>query len=256
MKRTITALLLFILAAVPALAQDNQVAFNGLQFSYDPALGISVNIAVIPGDPVDDAGPGFSDAAKTQFTLYDPGEPTASLLDTGGVRIYRMADIAQYDFLQAEAERLQSLLAERPDLAAVQRPADQPALGTLPYMPVLPHGQTLAARAQYVETEALAGISYLAAYPAALAPFVSQDFLYTFQGISTDQQYYVTVTFPLHTRLFPETLEGVDFDMATFQQNYAPYLVETSAQLAAADPDAFAPSLDHLEALVQSITLG
>jgi lysophospholipase L1-like esterase len=246
-------ILILTLAAVPALAQQdspNRVSFNGFSFSYDPALGSNVNIGQIPGDPVADAGPGFSDAAKTQFTLYNAGEPMDSLFDTGGVRVYRMADIAQYDFLQAVADQLEQLLADRPDLAQFVSGVNDTEMGGLPYMPLMTHGQTLTARAQYIETEAVQGVSYLTVFRADVGPFTNQDFLYTFQGITSDGAYFVTVTMPLLTELFPEP-QG--FDMAQFQATFETYLTESIATLDAAAPDAFMPALDALDALVQSI---
>jgi hypothetical protein len=198
------------------------VSFDGFSFSFDPAIGANVNISQLPGDPVESAGPGFSDAAKTQFILYQPGQIDDSLFDTGGVRVYRMEDIAQYEFLLAEVERLQTLLDGRPDLAQFAEGSFAPA-GGLPYVPILTHGQTFTARAKYVETPALTGISYLTEVSAAIEPLGGSFFLYTFQGISTDDEFYVTVTIMLDTELFPVP-EG--FDPAAFQENWPTYLAD------------------------------
>ncbi|MBZ0302881.1 MAG: hypothetical protein K8J31_24260 [Anaerolineae bacterium] len=256
MKRSLILLLFSLMLAVfPALAQDEAdktVRFNDIQFAFSPALGTSVNVQQVPGDPVADAGPGFSDAAKIQFTLYDVGEPTDSLFDTGGVRVYRMADIAAYDFLQPIADRLQSLLAERPDLAQFEPTLEESVVSGLPYMPLMTHGQTMAARARYIDTDAVQGISYVTVFRADVGPFTNQDFLYTFQGITTDGQSCVTVTFPLRTDLFPEP-QG--FDMAKFQAELPAYLAESTARLNAAAPEDFTPALDAADALVRSIQI-
>lgn len=241
---------LLLIVAIPAPAQDNRVTFDRVSFAFDATLGDGVNIARYPGDPVESAGPGFSDAAKTQFTLYQFGEPLDSLFDTGGVRVYLMTDLAQYDFLQAQVAQLESMLAERPDLAAYAPGINEGV--TLPYVPVLTHGQNLTARAHYVETEHVAGITYLTAVRAALEPFGERDFMYTFQGISTDGQYYITVTFPLTTALFPP-LENFDFE--AFQQQWPQYLSEALDTLNSAAPDAFSPALDNIDALIASIVV-
>lgn len=251
LRKIIFTLGLLAVMTIPALAQDHTIIFDGIRFSYDATLGNNVNIAQIPGDPVESAGPGFSDAAKTQFTLYNLGEPTDSLFDTGGVRVYRMDELAQYGFLLEEVEQLQTLLAERPDLSQYARGIDDLSAGTLPYIPVLPHGQILAARGQYIETKALQGIHYVMAIIAAQEPFSSQSFLYTFQGISTDAQHYVTVTFTLTTALFPE---NPVVDPAEFQTQWPQYLTESIETLNAADAAAFTPDLSLTDALVQSIS--
>jgi hypothetical protein len=255
-RHKLLLILMALLAALalPALAQEetvHTVIFDGAGFQFSTALGDGVNIQPIAGDPVEQAGPGFSDAAKTQFTLYRFGEPMDSLFDTGGVRLYRMAELARYDFLQAQVERLQTLLAERPDLTPFEAGINSPSGQGLPYVPVLTHGQVLAARAQYVETSVAQGISYIAAHKAALEPFSPVDFAYIFQGISTDGQYYIAVTFPLTTGLFPESLENFDFE--AFQAEWPEYLAASIATLNTAAPDAFTPPLDAVDALIQSI---
>ncbi|MAS38303.1 MAG: hypothetical protein CL610_30175 [Anaerolineaceae bacterium] len=235
------------LAALPVLGQGgdtHNVQFDHIRLSFEASLGSSVTIQQVPGDPVADAGPGFSDAAKTQFTFYDFGEPVDSIFDTGGVRVYRMEDVVQYGFLQEQVEQVEDLLDTRIDLAQQE---------TLPFVPVLPHGQSLIARPQYVETGTVQGIGYITSVMAAQEPFSSSSFLYTFQGISNDGQYYVTAIVPLRTDLFPA--EAIIADPAQFQQQWPDYLAESIATLNNAAPADFAPSLDAINALVQSVQL-
>jgi hypothetical protein len=249
------SVLLFLIVVTAAFAQQpttNTIGFNGFSFSFDSALGTNVNISQLPGDPVEGAAPGFSDAARTQFTLYQPGQIDDSLFDTGGVLVYRMEDIAQYDFLLAEVERLQTLLDQRPDLAQFAQGSFAPAAG-LPYLPILPHGQIFTARAKYIETPAVTGISYLTEMSAAIEPLGGSFFLYTFQGISSNGEFYVNVTFMLDTALFP--VQEV-FDPVTFQENWPTYLAESFSLLNEADPSDFTPSLDMLDAVVQSFDFG
>jgi hypothetical protein len=251
LRSAIIALLL-ALVVIPLVAQDNtvnEVSYNGFRFSFDTTLGTNINIAQVPGDPVEGEGSGFSDARKTQFILYQPGQIDDSLFDTGGVRLYRMDDLAQYDFLLAEVERLQTLLDERPDLAQFAEGSFAPLAG-LPYVPILTHGQTFTARAKYVETPAVTGISYLTEVSAAIEPLGGSFFLYTFQGISTDDEFYVTVTIMLDTELFP-VQEG--FDPAAFQENWPTYVAESIAILNEAEPADFSPSLELIDAMVESI---
>lgn len=254
MKLKVFFVLWVLMLSIPVLAQDStnhSITFDELSFQYDASLGENVNVLQVAGDPVADAGPGFSDAAKTQFTFYDFGEPMDSLFDTGGMRVYATADLAQYDFLQTQVDALQSLLAERPDLTEYETAISGAESKTLPYVPVLTHGQNLTARGQYVETDAVSGVAYVTAFRAAQEPFLPTDFLYTFQGISADGQWYINVTFPLYTELFPETLEGLD--MEQFNAQWPEYLAESLATLNAATPEDFTPSLSAVDALIRSV---
>ncbi len=221
MKFRLFLILALLLLSIPVLAQDSTihtVSFDEVSFAYGEALGENVNIVQVPGDPVAEAGPGFSDAAKIQFTLYRFDQPTDSFFDTGGLRVYAINDLAQYDFLQAQVDQLQSLLGERPDLTEYELAISGAEMKMLPYIPVLTHGQNLTARGQYIETEAVSGVAYVTAIRAALEPFMPTDFLYTFQGISTDGQWYINVSFPLQTDLFPAEL--ADFDDEQFQADW------------------------------------
>ena len=260
MNRYISLLLVVLLLAISlsAVAQEDAaqhtVTFDSYRFSFTEELGTNVNIMQAPGDPVESAGPGFSDAAKVQFNLYNAGQPNESLFDTGGVRFYRMDDLMQYDFLAAQVEKLQMLLEERPDLAQYEAAINNPEIGSLPHVPVLTHGAVLTARAHYVVTDAVQGIAYIQVVSADLAPFISRDFSYTFQGISNDGQYYVSTNFNLNTELFPETLEGTDFNMEEFQAQWPEYLAESIATLNQAEANDFTPSLGAIDAFVESIT--
>ena len=260
MKHYISFMLVILLLAIglSAAAQEDSaqhtVTFDRFRFTFTEELGTNVNIMQIPGDPVESAGPGFSDAAKTQFNLYNAGQPNESLFDRGGLRFYRMDDLMQYDFLVAQVEKLQMLLDERPDLAQYEPAINNPELGSLPYVPVITHGAIMTARAHYIETEALQGIAYVQVVRADLGPFMSRDFMYTVQGISRDGEYYVNATFNLSTELFPETLEGTDFNMEAFQQQWPEYLAESISIVNQAAANDFTPSLDLLDELVQSIS--
>lgn len=245
--------LILALIIHPVAAQEqmtNTVNFNGFSFSFNSALGTNVNISYFPGDPVEGAGPGFSDASRTQFILYQPGQIDDSLFDTGGVVIYRMQDLVQYPFLQAEVERLRMLLDDRPNLAQFAEGSFGQA-ASLPYLPILTHGQVFTARATYIETPAVTGVSYLTEVSAAIEPLGGSFFLYTFQGISTNDEFYVTVTIMLDTGLFPIQEE---FDPVAFQENWPTYLVESVTILNEAESLDFVPSLDLLDALVRSLS--
>jgi hypothetical protein len=251
-RRVFIVVMLLALLAVPALAQEDNthtVSFDGFWFTFDAGLAQNVHITQRPGDPAEGAWPGFSDAARTQFVLSSEGQPLDSMYDTGGLTIYRMADLAQYDFLQAQVEHLAALLAEKPDLQTYV-----PADGRLPYVPVLPHGQVARAQAEYVETETLQGIRYLVVTRADLGPFEPRDFSYAFQGMTRDGQYYVTANFILTTDLFPGMTP--DYNPETFHDQWPTYLEESIATVNEAAPGDFAPSLDVLDAVIQSIRFG
>lgn len=256
--RLIVFVLIFVLAlaAVPAFAQDSHtVAFDGFSFTFD--IATNVEIEQYPGDPVEGAGPGFSDAAFTQFKLYsivpDPVNGPAFPLEqvSGAVRFYSLEDVAQYDFMQEKVDQLKALLAEKPDLLPFTEVTENFGDNTLPFLPIYTHGQLLRAQPKYVETDTLEGIAFITASRADAAPFVNNEFTYTFQGLSKDGQYYVSITFNPLANQFPAQLEN--FDPAAYDwEADLKATIETLNMATAAD---FTPSLDTLDAIVASIQI-
>lgn len=247
--------LLLALFSMPVLAQENApgtaVSFNGFTFDYRSHLGPNVNISWYPGDPLE-YGPS-ADAAHTQFNLYEAFPVPESRWDAkGGIRVYGMDAIAQYQALMVEVEHLKTLLDEQPDLSDFETPDAE----RLPFVPPTMHGQILRARAHYVETEAFKGISYVISTPsmASIEPLLSNSFYYVFQGISSDGNIYVSAVFHLETALFPAEFPS-DFDIAAFQEAWPDYMMETISTLESAQPDDFSPPLTDLDLLIQSFDL-
>ncbi|MBN1965903.1 MAG: hypothetical protein JW910_14730 [Anaerolineae bacterium] len=246
--------LLVAVSASPALAQGgptHSVSFDGVGFSFDATLADNVNIWQYPADPVDLQAPGGPQVGHTLFMLYS-GEMAPSAWEAAaGVYVFRTADFAGYTYYEERLAQLQALLAERPDLASYMVVADNMSGNTLPFLPVLPAGQIIRARAQYVDTAEVSGISFVTAYRQDAFPFMRGDFYYTFQGLSTDGAYYVSLMARLDAGMFPAEI-GVDFDYDAFINTITAYMNDSIAQLNAASPADFTPSLAMLDALVQT----
>ncbi len=233
------------LVAFPTFAQEkrtNRITFNDFSFSYDAELASQVVITQYLTEPADVFPP---QGKHTLFVLSSEEEPDNSSV---GIRVYRMADLAQYDHTQSQLIQLQELLAERRDLTQYVASSEN----TLPFLPVIAAGQTIHARVAYVATPKLIGISYLTAYQEAAEPLVQHDFLYTFQGISTDGKYYVSAVFRVNPNSFPTVLPA-DFNYETFLAQMPEYLEDSTTQLAISAPETFTPSLVTLDSIVQSV---
>lgn len=248
--------LLLVTGLLSVMAQDDaaySAAANGVGFNYSPVLGPNVNIVHYAGDAIEGAGPGFSDARHFQFLLYDAAPAAESLFERGGgLRVYRRDDLARYDFLQNMVDQLETLLSDRPDLASYMA-ISQDTMISLPMLPVITHPQVIRARAAYVETAAVQGISYIFVSNAAAEPFLAHSFLYSFQGLSRDGQYYVSMIVPVGPEGFPEE-DPADFDMMAFQESLPDYYNESTATLNAAAPESFSPALPLLEDVIQSLS--
>lgn len=243
--------LLALAFAFPVLAQDassNTVAFGDVSFSFPSALATNVNI-------IQNAGGGETtfppEAPHTRFYLYNgfPPVPESLFEQAAVVTVYRTANLAGTAEAAAALQQLQTLLNDRPDLAQYMT-VDADGGQWLPFLPTVAAGQVIRARVQYVETPALRGILYVTVYRQDVSPFRSDEFFYTFQGLSQDGQFYVSAILNFDTTLFPAQPE--DFDPTTFDA--VAYYTQSVEQLNQAGGEAFTPSLSLLEPIVQSMT--
>jgi len=249
-----------VLLSLPVHAQDasSTVSFDGVGFSYDEALGRSVSITQVPGEPPTLEGPSAPGAGHLSFTLYGPRPEGARIprpIDAPGVvRVYPTAGLAGYDWASGQLEALESLLAARPDLASVTTVGADGGTQPLPFIVDNSAAQAIAARAEYVDTPELSGIAYLTAFRQDVFPFAAGDFWYTFQGLSADGAWYVAADFVIDASMFPETVTARDANRIATARRWARYVDQSIQTLNGATSDAFTPALSSIDALVQSIT--
>lgn len=263
-SRALVISILVLLAALialgaPALAQDttSSVSFNGVGFSFDPTLGTSVNVASVPGQTSAEVTLGVAAPPHTAFSLYTARAESAKTPRTGSgpvVRVYNVADLGGYAEYSNTLSSLQNLLSLRTDITTFMAPSttNGPDL-TLPYLPFPEAGQQLRARAVYVDTPQLHGIAYVTGFRQDVSALAAKDFWYTFQGLSTDGQWYVSVVTPIRASMFPKKVKAKNNNFTTEAQ-YDTYLTDAITKLNAGADDAFTPPLTAIDALVQSIT--
>jgi hypothetical protein len=251
--------LLIVFCAAPVSAQEdttNSVAFNGVNFSVDDTIAHNFNIVQVPADDPNRETMGAPAPAHTQITFYNQTDQAPDFLDSvGAIYLYPIADFAQgYVGYQNVLETLQGLIDQQTDLTPYMEAADDDEY-KLPYIPVSGGAvQILRARAEYFETDELVGLRYTTAYVQDMYPFSSHSFRYVFVGISKDGHYLLSATFNISTSVFPEQPDLDSFDHETFGSQIPEYVRESSAQLTAAAPEDFTPSLNSLDAVGLSFT--
>ena len=257
----VMALALLVLG-VPASAQDEftGVSFGGVSFAFGPELAASVNATRVPDQPTEPERPPFaSDAPHLTFSLYgtSPEGGRAPRVGFGDstVRAYRVDDLEGHEASTAQLETLRTLLADRSDLAEFMDFSDLDA-APLPHIPAdLGAAQSLRARAEYFDTDQLSGIAYLAGYRQDVFPFAARDFVYTFQALSTDGEWFVSGDFWVEATMFPDRVRPRDARGLRRQAQWQAYLQESVGTLNAASAAQFSPPLSSIDILIESITL-
>jgi len=255
--KSILLVIIAALLALPTMAQQpttTTVTYNNFSFDVDAAWANHVRIDQFAGDATTVEQPGGPEVKHLQILVSD-SDTVSSMFDSVlAIRIYNTADFAAYPTQQSNFEQLQGLLNTRADLSTFTvATLDESA--TLPFLPVMPASQVIRSRARYIETAAVHGISYVTAYRQDVSPFVSGDFYYTFQGISADGMYYVSIVARPTTVLFPVEISA-DFDQDTFAAAVVDYINQSIATLNASLETDFTPSLSAFDAVVTSLSFG
>jgi hypothetical protein len=254
MKRYLVMLVL-CLVVVPLKAQEtalNTVNFNGFRFQYPADLAATLQVSSVPGavpQSPDGTPSVFDTPPHTEFflTTTTPYQNQA-FVQADRLRVYRTADFANYHpYFMEQVTALQSLLDDRPELATIEP--------LLPFM-AGPHLQILRSSEAYLETETLRGVRYISEFtPGAVFPLASGQFVYTYQALSSDGQYYVTADFHMATPLFPATGEFDYSEEAVAAINDA-YYAAAQVTLDAAQPGDFTPNLGVIEEIFESMEIG
>jgi hypothetical protein len=113
----------------------------------------------------------------------------------------------------------------------------------------------LHARVHYLDFANGSGVSYLTQAAMGPSPVNNQELLYTFQGMTTDREYYVAVYFPVTLPDLPATNQLSEAEFATLVSNYQGYLAETLTLLEAPTAGAFTPDLAEIDRLIESLDI-
>lgn len=137
-------------------------------------------------------------------------------------------------------------------------------LRSLPFLPTFPAAQVFHAQTRLLDFGSGRGLRYLTEFAQYYAPVNNHDMIYTFQGITTDGAYYVSVILPVHAPFLaadaesPAPADGVafpDWNAPGFEQQYPVYLAQVTQRLNEADEAIFTPALNMLDALARSIEI-
>jgi len=141
-----------------------------------------------------------------------------------------------------------------------------PSLGAdqLPAIPFFNARQVFTSSALLISFQNGSGVRFLTEYAQYPASANNQDLFYTFQGVTRDGAYYIVAIFPVSSPVLAETSEagaplpsrGIPYPyMANPQANMNAYYASITDLLNTQRPDSFTPSLNQLDALIQSMQI-
>ena len=224
-------------------AQEGPVpnaVFGDISFFLDPAVAASATHSSVPATGPDDPW-GLPAHDKISFTYYT-GSPS---YHDPRIIIIPIADyIARNEGAAGPRDRLQQLISTRP-----QDPGDQ-----LPFLPIWNAGPQFDTKFAYLDFQNGAGIRYITQHGQTEWPINNNDMFYTYQGLTSDGQYYVSAILPIHHPSLPANGDAAGItDWLAFSQNYTTYTADTGHQLNTEPDNMFTPSIKHLDAIFASL---
>jgi len=173
----------------PPVQQETQpaapdVSFDGVSFSYGDGLGRDVSTKIVPSDLGE--GPYWGSPEHIEFEFV--GYPVANDYHQPAVFIFSVADYKAGSEGAVEIiDRLQTLLDSRP-----ANPE-----GGIPLLPIYNAGELGWAKVAYFDFQNGSGVRFVTQLGQAFWPFHNRAMFYTYQGLTGDGRYYVSVIMPL-----------------------------------------------------------
>jgi len=240
--------------AVPTIAQPSA---QGVEVSVGP-----LSVTLPPGLTYGARGSQFPRAEGPNFAPWDitPGHTVLKLEGyrlqgkTHEPRIYVYPALEYATMRPAAFEaihRLDNILADSGD-------------GQLPEVPFFNAQQVFASNIQMISFQNGRGVRFLTEYAQYAASINNHDLFYHFEGVTNDGMYYVVAILPISAPTLAETSDagaplpagGVPYSYYTEPgTDMEPYYAAVTALLNSTSSDAFTPSLNQLDSLIQSMRI-
>ena len=211
-----------------------------LSFYLDPTLGSSVTCEIVPAKNKPQATyPQYTNATILGYPLTgNYFEPV--------IEVYPVSDYAALlpDLISSRVAELQNLVA-----------GGAPTGTSYPFLPIFNAVQVFHSNFGLLSFMNGSGIRFLTQYAQYSAPINNNELFYTFQGLTEDGSYWVSITFPINHPILPANASTPPngWTLEQLNANYDVYKTDIISQLEAQSSDSFIPSMVALDTLVKSI---
>ena len=253
---TIVAMTMQALTALPSQSLSTPNPTNGTPVSFENVSFVIPNGIASGANPekmtaVDTNSGAPWEIAPTHLRLTLIGYPLQGKFSEPQIFVYPADPYAQVNPNASEQiGRLKKALAGSPLLKE-----------TLPNVPFFNAGHLIAANIKLLNFQNGSGVRELTQYDQYPAPINNHELFYHFEGLTSDSKYYVIAVLPIAAPILAEDEKpdssvpagGVPLPTGTGPDDV--YYVSVTQKLNALSPENYTPSLNALDALVQSISV-
>jgi hypothetical protein len=221
----------------------NTIDFNGISLCFDPAIAQGNTTSVVSAvTSVDNPWYNVPQIEQIDFSNYVAGEKFHS----PRIMVFSVAEYkAVYDKAEERISELQRYIASKPNIPS----------GVIPFLPNWNAQQLYQLMPAFVSFQNGQGIRFLTEYGQYYAPVNNTDLFYTFQGITNDGKYYVSVVLPVtHPSLPPDYKVDATLQ-AQIDADFEAYKASIFSGLSAQPLDSFSPSISLLDAMIESMKI-
>jgi hypothetical protein len=223
------------------------ISYKNVSFVIPMGMASSTNTDTMTAVETNSGAPWEIAPTHLRFTLT--GYQLQNKFHEPRIWVYPANEYAQANSGASEQmERLKRALAGSPLLKE-----------TLPIVPFFNAGPLIAAHIKIITFQSGSGVRELTQYAQYEAPINNRELFYHFQGLTSDNKYYVIAILPISAPILAEDekpeaavpTEGVPIPTDIGPNNT--YYVSVTEKLNTLTPDSYTPSLTLLDALIQSI---
>lgn len=219
------------------------VQFEGISFSYDKSLAQGVKTAIIPASQYSDApiwatNPEFYEIELDGYLLPEHFHKP----------VVQVFSIEKYQQVTPEVDKtitsLKGFLSQCP-----QRPEN------IPFLPYWNAAQILQTKVSCLDFKNGRGVRFVTQYGQDISPINNYGLFYTFQGLTTDEKYYVSVVLPTTQPDLPPNGDNPPGGWETFSNQYTKYIADIETQIDQYPDESFHPTLILLDDLIKSLEI-
>jgi len=247
--------------SIPTIPTVSELSFEGTAVSYGPiSLILSPGVASgfsgnqFPRAEGDNVAPWEVTSGHTQITLE--GYLLQGNFHQPQIFVYPATEYAiMVPGAFESMHRLRNLM---------YAPSVSTSVDQLPAVPFFNAAPVFASNLQPISFQNGSGMRFLTEYAQNAASVNNQDMFYHFQGFTDDGEYYIIAILPITAPVLPENsdpgatlpLGGVAYpDITNPNVDMPGYYSAVTSLLNATSQDAFTPSINQLDALIQSIQI-
>jgi len=227
------------------LPSATNASCNELSFYLNPNLASKIKCETVPESGGADAMPFATYPQYTKVSLA--GYPLTGRMMQPVISVFPVQRYIELlpDVVNPGVSALQALIA-----------GGAPGNDDLPILPVQNAAQLFLSQYAVLQFQSGSGVGYITQYAQAYVPINNHELFFSFQGLTSDGKYWISVILPIsHPSVWETEGDPSNTIWATINDNPDAYYSQMAADLNEKLPRSFVPTILLVNALIQSIII-